>query len=58
MKNARRLTREQKILLAEAGRDPNEYLFIQDQGTAFLFLNRKTGETESIEKAERRKTRK
>jgi len=55
LKNGRRLTREQKIMLSEAGKNPADYLIVKDLPGEMTLLNRKNGEKETFTKIERRK---
>ena len=58
MKNvshAKRLTREQKIMLADAGLDPADYLLVKASGPVLTLHNRNTQRIEYFEKTERRK---
>ena len=55
MKNGKRLSRDQKIMLTEAGKNPADYLIAKDLPGEMTLLNRKTGEQETLTKIERRK---
>lgn len=55
MKNGKRLSRDQKIMLTEAGKNPADYLIVKDLPGEMTLLNRKTGEQETLTKIERRK---
>ena len=57
MKSARRLTRDQKILVHDVGLEPDNYLCIKDQGKTLQLFNRETGKVEFVEKIERRNRR-
>ncbi len=55
MKHGKRLSRDQKIMLSEAGKNPADYLIVKDLPGEMTLLNRKTGELETLTKTERRK---
>ncbi len=55
MKHGKRLSRDQKIMLTEAGKNPADYLIVKDLPDEMTLLNRKTGIQETLPKIERRK---
>lgn len=55
MKNGKSLSRAQKKLLSEIGKNPADYLVVQNLPDSMVLLNRMTGKQESITKSERRK---
>lgn len=50
MKNGKRLTRDQKIMLSAAGREPQDYLAVKNLPDSLILLNRRTGKTEVFNK--------
>lgn len=54
LKNGKRLTRAQKIMLSSSGLLPANYLVVKDQQHSMILLNRKTGKTEVFTKNERK----
>lgn len=54
MKNGKVLSRAQKIMLSNAGKDPANYLVVKDLPYSMVILDRRTGKTEIFEKKERR----
>ena len=55
MKHGKRPSRDQKIMLTEAGKNPADYLIVKDLPNEMTLLNRKTGIQDSLPKIERRK---
>lgn len=50
MKQPKKLTRSQKIMLSEQGIDPKELALVRDLPNSQIFVNKSTGETVVIEK--------
>ena len=50
MKQPKKLTRVQKILLSKKGYDSNLYSAIGEDRTSYMFLNKKTNEQLRMEK--------
>ena len=50
MKQPKKLTRVQKILLSKKGYDSNLYSLIGEDKTSYIFLNKKTKEQLRVEK--------
>ena len=48
MKNGKRLTRAQKIMLSAEGLNPENYLVVKDFPLSMTLLNRETGKKESF----------
>ena len=54
MKNGKRPSRAQKIMLNASGLDPRKYLVVKIQQHSMVLLNRETGQTEDFTMDERR----
>lgn len=49
MKRAKKLTRQQKILLSKKGYDPKQFLLVYESGSNAVFVHKDTGEEVQIE---------
>ena len=54
LKNGKRPSRAQKIMLNASGLDPRKYLVVKSQQHSMILLNRETGQTEDFTMDERR----
>lgn len=50
LKNGKKLTRDQKIMLTKAGWDPAAWLCVMDLPNSLILVHRDTGETFVFEK--------